>query len=49
MAWRWAGTVLLDVEERFHRIKGYRDLGALLTALGRAQEQTALATGKEVA
>ena len=49
MAWRWAGTVLLDVEKRFHRIKGCRDLGALLTALGRTPEQTPLAAGKEVA
>ena len=33
MAWRWAGTVLLEVEKRFHRIKGYRDLPLLIKAL----------------
>ena len=50
MAWRWAGTVLLEVEKRFHRIKGYRDLGSLLRALGRGpSDSTALAPGKEVA
>ena len=30
MAWRWAGTVLLEVEKRFHRVKGYRDLPLLM-------------------
>ena len=50
MAWRWAGTVLLDVEKRFHRIKGYRDLVSLLRALGRGpSDSTALAPGNEVA
>jgi len=33
MAWRWAGTVLLEAEKRFHRIKGYRDLPLLIKAL----------------
>ena len=33
MAWRWAGTVLLEVEKRFHRIKGYRDLPLLVEKL----------------
>jgi len=33
MAWRWAGTVLLEVEKRFHRIKGYRDLPLLIERL----------------
>ena len=33
MAWRWAGTVLLEVEKRFHRIKGYRDLPLLIEKL----------------
>jgi len=42
--------VLLEVEKRFHRIKGYRDLGSLLRALWRGpSDSTALATGKEVA
>jgi transposase-like protein len=33
MAWRWAGTVLLEAEKRFHRVKGYRDLPLLVEAL----------------
>jgi putative transposase len=33
MAWRWAGTVLLEAEKRFHRIKGYRELPLLLNKL----------------
>ncbi len=33
MAWRWAGTVLLEVEKHFHRIKGYRDMPALIERL----------------
>jgi putative transposase len=49
MAWRWAGAVLLDVEKRFHRIKGHRDLGELLAALGREPRQAELALRKEVA
>jgi len=36
MAWRWAGTVLLEVENRFHRIKGYRDLPILVEKLKEA-------------
>lgn len=26
MAWRWAGTVLLEAQSRFHRIHGYREM-----------------------
>lgn len=33
MAWRWAGTVLLEAEKRFHRIKGYRDMPVLIERL----------------
>ena len=33
MAWRWAGTVLLEAEKRFHRIKGYREMPLLLNKL----------------
>jgi transposase-like protein len=49
MAWRWVGSVLLDVEPRFRRVKGYRDLGFLLAALGRMLEEKALDNRKEVA
>jgi transposase-like protein len=34
MAWRWAGTVLLEAEKRFHRIQGYREMPLLIHALG---------------
>ena len=34
MAWRWAGTVLLEAEKRFHRIQGYREMPLLINALG---------------
>lgn len=33
MAWRWAGTVLLEAENRFHRVSGYRELPLLIKAL----------------
>jgi transposase-like protein len=33
MAWRWAGTVLMEAEKRFHRIKGYREMPFLLNQL----------------
>ena len=33
MAMRWAGTILLEAEKRFHRIKGYRSMPLLLNAL----------------
>ena len=36
MAWRWAGTVLLEVEKRFHRVRGYRDLPLLIEKLQEA-------------
>jgi len=39
MAWRWAGTVLLEVEKRFHRIKGYRDLRILVEKLKEGVDQ----------
>jgi transposase-like protein len=34
MAWRWAGTILLEAEKRFHRIQGYRQMSLLINALG---------------
>ena len=39
MAWRWAGTVLLEVEKRFHRVKGYRDLPMLVEKLKEGVDQ----------
>ncbi len=33
MAWRWAGTVLLEAEKRFNRIRGHREMPFLLKAL----------------
>lgn len=33
MAWRWGGTVLLEAERRFHRIRGYRQMPLLVTVL----------------
>lgn len=34
MALRWAGTVLLEAEKRFYRMKGHRELPMLVAALG---------------
>ena len=34
MAWRWAGTILLEAEKGFHRIQGYREMPLLINALG---------------
>jgi putative transposase len=33
MAWRWAGTMLLEAEKRFRRIVGHRELPILVAAL----------------
>lgn len=33
MAWRWAGTILLEAEKRFNRIRGYREMPLLMNAL----------------
>jgi len=35
MAVRWAGTMLLETEKRFYRIKGYREMPMLLAMLKR--------------
>ncbi len=35
MATRWAGTMLLEAQKRFKRVKGYRAMAKLLIALGR--------------
>ena len=34
MAVRWAGTVLLEAEKRFYRMKGHCELPMLVEALG---------------
>jgi hypothetical protein len=39
MAWRWAGTVLLEAERRFHRIKGYRQMPLVIEALAKAVDR----------
>jgi len=39
MAWRWAGTVLLEGEKGFHRIKGYRQMATLIEALSKAVDR----------
>jgi hypothetical protein len=36
MAWRRAGTVLLEGEKCFHRVQGCRELAPLVNALGNA-------------
>jgi len=36
MAWRWPGTVLLEAQRHFHRIKGYRQIATLIQALSKA-------------
>lgn len=33
MVQRWAGTMLLEAEQQFHRIKGHRDMALLLVSL----------------
>jgi len=34
MAWRWAGSMLLEAEKGFRRVKGHRGMRSLLEALG---------------
>lgn len=42
MAQRWAGTMLLEVERRFHRVRGYREMPLLVAALrGQAAQEAA--------
>lgn len=36
MATRWAGTMLIEAQKRFRRLKGYRTMPKLLIALGRS-------------
>jgi hypothetical protein len=36
MAWRWAGTVSLEAEKRFHRLRGYHEMPLLIHASGNA-------------
>jgi len=35
MAWRWAGTVLLEAEKRFHWIKVSQQIATLIQALSK--------------
>ena len=35
MAWRWAGTVLLEAENRFRRVRGFREIPMLVDALNK--------------
>jgi len=35
MAWRWPGTVLVEAERRFRRIKAYRQIATLIQALSK--------------
>jgi len=44
MVWRWVGTMLLETEKTFRRIRGYKDLPHLLNTLKREVD-----TAKEVA
>jgi hypothetical protein len=32
---RWVGAVLLEAEERFHRVQGYQEMPLLIQALGK--------------
>ena len=47
MAWRWAGSALLDAESRFRRVRGFRELGCLLAALGRETGKNSFDNRKE--
>lgn len=40
MAWRWAGTMLLEAEKRFRRVNGRRSMSVLLAALDRTSKKT---------
>jgi len=39
MAWRWAGTILLEAEKGFRRLKGYQGMPALLANPDRLVDQ----------
>jgi putative transposase len=47
MRCRWVGLAIVDAATRFHRIKGHRDLAALLRAL--RQQKTTLDANQEAA
>ena len=38
MAERWAGTMLVESEKKFRRLRGHRSMPKLLVALGRGVE-----------
>jgi transposase-like protein len=39
MAWRWAGTVLLEAEKSFHRVMSYRQMPILIESLCKAVDR----------
>ena len=43
MAWRWAGTVLLEAQKKFRRIRGYRDMRTLSANLDALIDSRAVA------
>lgn len=42
MAVRWAGTMLLEAQKRFRRLRGHRSMPRLLEVLGRSVASEAL-------
>jgi len=45
MAWRSAGTPLLEAERHFHRIKGYRQIATFIQALSKVLVRMAAGAG----
>ena len=46
---RWVGSGLLVAEGNFHRVRGYREIPALLTALANAGPKKSVASAAAVA
>ncbi len=49
MLQRWVSAALLEAQTHFHRIRGHRELRALLHTLKRVQENEELEKEKRVA
>lgn len=49
MALRWAATGLIEASKRFRRVRGYRDIAALVDAMERTVEGKQVDTEQEVA
>ena len=46
---RWVSAAVLEAQQRFRRIRGYKDMNRLIAALGRIEQEQQTATDQQVA